>query len=154
MRMTVPMEVGICCRDLDALLSFYTEVIGFTHVNTLSVPPEMAAQAGITDGGYRVARIQTSYGERIKLLEPTAPPEPPLEGYFLGRQGNVYLTFMVDDLDQVIERLSTAGVGFLSGKSKVELRPGVYVAFTKDPEGNVLEFVEYSDIQSYRPDLF
>jgi hypothetical protein len=29
----------------------------------------------------------------------------------------------------------------------------VYLAFCRDPEGNVLELVQYSDIAAYRPDL-
>ena len=28
LHMTVPMEVGICCADLDKLLAFYTGVLG------------------------------------------------------------------------------------------------------------------------------
>ena len=31
--MTVPMEVGLCCADLDAMLAFYTDVVGLTLVN-------------------------------------------------------------------------------------------------------------------------
>jgi hypothetical protein len=29
----------------------------------------------------------------------------------------------------------------------------VYLAFCRDPEGNVLELVQYEDIDSYRTDL-
>ena len=40
-----------------------------------------------------------------------------------------------------------------SGPRKVEVRPGVFLVFARDPEGNVLEFVEYTDLRAYRPDL-
>ena len=39
LRMTVPMEVGICCADLDGMLAFYTGVLGLALVNRVSVPP-------------------------------------------------------------------------------------------------------------------
>jgi len=36
----------------------------------------------------------------------------------------------------------------------VEIRKGITAIFTCDPEGNFLEFVQYADLASYRPDLF
>jgi len=33
------------------------------------------------------------------------------------------------------------------------VRPGTWLAFFRDPEGNVLELVEYDDPAAYRPDL-
>jgi lactoylglutathione lyase len=42
----------------------------------------------------------------------------------------------------------------LLSEEPVEVRKGVFGQFLLDPEGNFLEFVEYPDIASYRPDLF
>jgi hypothetical protein len=39
-------------------------------------------------------------------------------------------------------------------KEPVEIRKGITAIFAKDPEGNFVEFVEYADLVSYRPDLF
>ena len=36
----------------------------------------------------------------------------------------------------------------------VPIREGITAIFVRDPEGNFLEFVEYADLASYRPDLF
>ena len=74
LRMTVPMEVGICCADLDGMLAFYTGVLGLALVNRVSVPADKAAATGLTSAGYDVARLQTSYGERVKLLQPAVAP--------------------------------------------------------------------------------
>ena len=46
LRMTVPMEVGICCADLDGMLAFYTGVLGLALVNRVSVPADKAAATG------------------------------------------------------------------------------------------------------------
>jgi hypothetical protein len=36
----------------------------------------------------------------------------------------------------------------------LEVRKGFVALFVLDPEENYVEFVEYQDIASYRPDLF
>jgi Glyoxalase/Bleomycin resistance protein/Dioxygenase superfamily len=74
MNMVSPLEVGICCADLEALATFYVRVLGFTEVDIIEVHAEKAARTMLTDGAYRVARLQSPYGERIKLLQPAVPP--------------------------------------------------------------------------------
>jgi len=152
--MTVPMEVGLCCADLDAMLAFYTDVVGLTLVNRVSVPADKARATGLTQHGYDVARLQTSYGERIKLLQPTKAPEPAVRGAaILDRQGATYLTFIVRDLAGTVARLQARDVAFDSAPAPMQVRPGTWLAFFRDPEGNVLELVEYDDPAAYRPDL-
>lgn len=152
--MTVPMEVGLCCKNLDALLTFYTDVVGLALVNRVSVPADKARATGLTTHGYDVARLQTSYGERIKLLQPSVAPEAAVRGTtILDRQGTTYLTFIVRDLAGVVQNLQSKGVVFDSAPAPMEVRPGTWLAFFRDPEGNVLELVEYDDPAAYRPDL-
>lgn len=154
MKMLAPLELGICCGDLDRLLPFYTAVLGFDHVGTLEVTADMAARSGLSVGGYRVARLQTSYGERLKLLEPAEPPRvTAVEESLLSRRNATYLTFIVEDLDGMIARLKQADVAFLKGDEAVSIRPGLRLIFVRDPEGNLLEFAHYDDLASYRPDL-
>lgn len=154
LHMTVPMEVGICCADLDALAAFYTSVMGLTLVNRVTVPADKARAMGLTAHGYDVARLQTPYGERIKLLQPAVAPEPAVRGAaILDRQGAAYLTFIVRDLRGVVRDLQSKGVVFDSAPAPMEVRPGTWLAFFRDPEGNVLELVEYDDPAAYRPDL-
>lgn len=154
MRMVAPLEIGICCQDLDRLADFYTGVLGCELVSDVEVPPDKAREAALSDGGYRVARIQTPWGERLKLLQPRPAPDSPAKTrWILDRRNTAYLTFIVDDLQRMIARLAEAGVEMLTGDERVEVRPQTYLAFARDPEGNVLEFVEYGDIATYRPDL-
>lgn len=155
MDMRVPLEVGVAVRDLDALIPFYTGTLGFAFVSVANVSAELSQQAGMAAGGYRVARLQTPYGERLKLIQPVdLPTDDPPTPYTMERRGAMYLTFIVADLDAMIARLLAAAVTLISGPEKVEVRPGVWLAFACDPEGNVLEFVQYADIAQYRPDLF
>lgn len=104
--------------------------------------------------GYDVARLQTPYGERIKLLQPSVAPAAAVRGAaILDRQGATYLTFIVRDLAGVVRGLQARGVVFDSAPAPMEVRPGTWLAFFRDPEGNVLELVEYDDPAAYRPDL-
>jgi catechol 2,3-dioxygenase-like lactoylglutathione lyase family enzyme len=154
LQMSAPLEVGLCCRDLPRLRRFYEDVMGFDFVGEIVVPADKAAPSGLSADGYTVVRLQTSYGERVKLLAPnTVPSAQAPSNYILDRAGSTYLTFIVEDIDSAIDRLHKAQAPFLTGDRRVEVRPGVYLAFCRDPEGNVLELVQYEDIDSYRTDL-
>lgn len=154
MNMISPLEVGLGVRDLARMRSFYETVLGCQFVSEVFVPPEKARQAALADNGYTVVRLQTRYGERIKLLAPVdQPPAVAHQGPILTQANATYLTFIVEDIDVVIERLHAHGVEFLTGPQRVEVRPGTYLAFCRDPEGYVLEIVQYADITSYRTDL-
>ena len=153
MKMVAPLEIGICVDNLDGMIAFSRDVIGLEYVSTFDVPPDKSAQASFTDRGYRIVRLQTNSGERIKLARPLDAPAAPAEAdEILARRGNVFLTFIVADLDAQIDQLVAAGVKMRTGKKRIVVRDGVYLAFAEDPEGNYLEFVEYADIAAYRPD--
>ena len=154
MKMTVPLEFGISTIDIDRMIKFYTEILGLRWVGDNSVTAQMSIRTGATPDGYRIVRLQTPHGERIKLVQTGSPPkqnEP--APYVFERQGFAYLTFVIEDLDGMIKRLRDHRVKLLSGGEKVEVRPGVFAIYAIDPEGNSIEFVEYSDVASYRPDL-
>lgn len=154
MKMVAPLEAGICCADVETLKRFYVEQLGFAEVSTIDVPAAKAAPTGLTDGSYRVVRLQAPWGERLKLLQPQRPPAPRNVGAgILDRAGTTYLTFIVDDLEPMLARLHAAGVELVSGPEIREVRPGVFLVFARDPEGNLLEFVQYADLASYRPEL-
>ena len=153
-KMTAPLEVGIVCRDLPALRQFYENILGLTFISEVMVGADKARQAALSERGYTVVRLQTPYGERIKLLAPVDPPPvSEVPGYILDKANASYLTFIVDDIKAVVGRIAAAGIQFMTGSERIEVRPGTYLAFCRDPEGNVLEIVQYDDLASYRPDL-
>ena len=154
MKMISPLEVGLGVRDLPRMRHFYENALGCQFVNEVAVPADKARQAALSDGGYIVVRLQTSYGERIKLLAPVNPPAAVVRsGPILEQPNAYYLTFIVDDIDAAIVRLQAHSVEFLTGPTRVEVRPGTFLSFCRDPEGNVLELVQYADIHAYRSDL-
>lgn len=155
LKMTVPLEPGIVCNDIDRMLKFYVGVLGLKLVADAKTTPELSTRFGATPYGYRIVRLQTPYGERIKLVQPNQdPPKPnPVPKWVYERHGFAYLTFVIADMKEVVKRLKENGVKLLVD-DPVEVRPGVFALYSLDPEGNYVEFVEYPDVPSYRPDLF
>lgn len=155
MRMTAPMEVGLAVRDLARMRAFYEQALGFVCVSEIRMPADKAAAAALCAEGYTVTRLQTPFGERIKLLarDGAAPDALPKPEFILDQSGATYLTFITDAIPLVLRGAIAAGAQSLTGEMPVEVRPGVWLAFLRDPEGHLLELVSYDDISAYRPDL-
>jgi len=154
LKMTAPLEVGIVCTDLERMLKFYTEVVGLKKVADAETPPEMSRLAKSAPNGYRIVRMQTPYGERIKLIQPKvdSPKRAPVPKWAFLRAGVAFNTFLVPDMDAVVKQLRANNVKLVS-ENAIQVRPGVFALLALDPEGNYVEFVRYPDIAAYRPDL-
>jgi lactoylglutathione lyase len=155
LRMVAPLEPGIVCIDIDRMFDFYTEVLGLRLATDAEATPEMSTKFGTGPNGFRIIRLQTPYGERIKLIQPrkTVLKQNQIPEWVFERQGIAYLTFVIVDVNEVVTRLRKHSVDLVS-EGPVEIRQGITAIFARDPEGNFLEFVQYADLASYRPDLF
>jgi len=154
MKMIAPLEPAIVCFDMERMLRFYVEILGLGLVSDIEADPDVGRRIHISHHGYRIVRLQTSYGERIKLIVSNVPPKPHADfNYVYECQGHAYLTFIVSDMKELLPKLEANDIPMVS-EGIVEVRPGVLAFFIKDPEGNFVEIVDYPDIASYRPDLF
>jgi catechol 2,3-dioxygenase-like lactoylglutathione lyase family enzyme len=153
--MVSPLEPGIVCVDIDRMLDFYTGVLGLKFVSDAEASGEMSTKFGTGPHGFRIIRLQTPYGERVKLIQPKklSLKQNPVPEWVFERQGIAYLTFVVVDVQEVTAQLKRYAVETFS-EGPVEIRQGIAAIFARDPEGNFIEFVEYADLPSYRPDLF
>jgi catechol 2,3-dioxygenase-like lactoylglutathione lyase family enzyme len=149
-----PLELGVCVADIGRMSAFYTEVLGCTEMARARLAGARTAAIGLADGD--VVWLQTSTGERIKLLEPDTPPGPAQGGPaapLTARPGVAYLTFHVDDLTSRADAALAAGATALVADVVHDSGSGVMIAFFRDPEGNVIELVQRADLHSYRPDV-
>jgi len=142
-KMKVPVEPGIVCIDLERMLKFYTEVLGLKLLSDAQTLPEMSTKFGASPHGYRIVRMQTPDGGKIKLAQPTKSPavQNPIPEWVFERPGIAYFTFIVEDIKPVLARLKANHVKLVS-EEPVEVRKGVFAQFLIDPEGNFVEFVE------------
>jgi len=120
------LDLGVIVSDIQASLDFYQNVLGLAFIETVPLPY----------GTMHRLRFGTS---DFKLVAPRAVPPPGTLG--LDKQlGFRYVTFVVRNLSEICVELSGRGVEFVVPEK--EIRPGVRIAMVKDPDGNVVEFVE------------
>ncbi len=117
--------------DLDRSVDFYTRVLGFTEVRRADYP----------DGEFTLAFLRApGDGENGPMLELTH--NWGVDGYDLGG-GYGHVAFQVDSMDELAERLKSAGAGFSWGPGKTP-DGRTSMAFVDDPDGYKIELLEYS----------
>ena len=122
------IDLGIVVSDINASLNFYQNILGLEFVG---ITPAMS-------GTMHRLRFGTS---DIKLIDPKVVPPKGTIG--LEKQlGFRYMTFVIENLSQVCRHLESKGIEFTVREK--EVRPGVHIAMVKDPDGNIVEFVERS----------
>lgn len=119
-------DIGIIVSDINASLAFYGDLLGLEKVQ------EMPLWFGTM---HRMA-----FGDSfIKLIDPKEVPPAGTAGLHTVL-GFRYLTFQVSNIDEVCDECSAAGVEFEVKKD--EFMPGVTIAMVRDPDGNIVEFVQ------------
>jgi glyoxylase I family protein len=120
------LDVGLVPADPEATCAFYRDVMGFAEQPSLPLG-KRALQRRFRVGGH--------------VLKCNCLQEPPARdpGGVERAIGMRLLAFIVDDLDALLARLDAAGRrhSSLPVPDSADFR----VAFTKDPDGNVLELV-------------
>lgn len=144
LREVAPIEPGIVCIDIERMIQFYSGVLGLQLINDAETTPEMSTRFGTTPDGYRIVRMQTALGQKVKLVQPkVSPARNPLPRWVYQRQGIAYLTFVVADVGEVVARLKANGIRTVS-EEIVEVRKGILAIYALDPEDNYVEFIEFT----------
>ena len=139
------MDLGIVVSDLDASLSFYTDVVGLKKTGGFSVPGAICKTAGLSDGHDLAITILTpngdSDGTNLKLMAVPEADSKPSDNKFIHSQlGFSYLTFYVADLDAAIARAKESGTEF-AGADATPVGGGNSLSLVRDPDGNLIELV-------------
>lgn len=120
------VDVGIFVSNVEKSLDFYHRILGLEKIEELPTP----------FGTLHRLRFGTS---DIKLMDPKKVP--PAGAIGLEKQlGIRYLTFVIHNLSGLCAALKQKGVEFTIPET--EIRPGTRIAMVKDPDGNIVEFVE------------
>ena len=122
------LDIGVLVSDIKASLNFYQTILGLEYVGTTP----------LWFGTMHRLRFGTS---DFKLIAPKTIPPPGAIG-LENQLGFRYVTFVVENLSELCDDLQKAGIEFTLPER--ELRPGVRIAMVKDPDGNIVEFVERS----------
>lgn len=149
--MSAPLEIGFCVSDLNRSLTFWRDTLQLSFISDIWTPESAARSSGIGRTAYRVVRLQLPTGERIKLFAPAEAagqrPETPLHTP-LSQPGFAFVTLIVKSMSETLSTLNGAGIS--PRHPPYELRAGVTVALVDDPDGNIVELVEYVNVAEYR----
>jgi len=120
------LDLGVLVSDINASLKFYQDILGLAFIE--KIPIWLGTM-------YRLRFGSSDF----KLIDPkNKPPKGPLG---LDAQiGFRYVTFVIGNISEVCEVLKKKGIEFEIPEK--ELRPGVRIAMVRDPDGNIVEFVE------------
>jgi catechol 2,3-dioxygenase-like lactoylglutathione lyase family enzyme len=122
------LDLGIIVSDIQASLNFYQNLLGLKFVETVPL--------------WFGTMHRLRFGESdFKLIDPKKVPPSGAVGLET-QLGFRYVTFVIENLSELCAELKNNGIEFTLPE-KV-LRPGVRIAMVKDPDGNIVEFVERS----------
>lgn len=129
--MTTSIDVALVTRDTQRAVGFYRDLLGLEPAGDLRV-------GGIVPDGH-LTRLGA--GESVlKILEFDERGQGTGQLASIGASAGLqYFTVRVDDPAAVTQRHAEGG-GEVLVEAR-ELRPGVTVAFLRDPDGNIVELV-------------
>ena len=120
------LDLGIIVSDIEASLAFYRDFLGL----------EYAGSNPVWFGTLHRLRFG---GSDFKLIAPDEAP--PVGRIGLDKSlGLRYVTFVVGNIEEICQACREKGVAF--EKEMFEIRPGTTIAMVKDPDGNIVEFVQ------------
>ena len=120
------IDIGIIVQDIGRSLAFYEGLLGLHKIGETPLPFG------------RMHRL--AFGDSfVKLIDPKTVPPAGAMG-LPKALGFRYLTFTVGNIEEVCATCEKAGVPFEIPRH--ELMPGVTIAMVRDPDGNVVEFVQ------------
>lgn len=120
------IDIGIVVKDIAASLAFYVGVLGLSKIGELPLPFGTMHRLAFGDSF-------------VKLVDPKHVPPAGQLG-LAKALGIRYVTFQIANIDEVYAACERAGAPIEMPKQ--ELMPGVTIAMVRDPDGNVVEFVQ------------
>lgn len=142
-------HTALSTPDLDRMLGFYRDLLGFEVVSEFAWPAGTAIADSITglEGSSARAAMLRAGNAHIELFQYGSPrpgaldPKRPVCDH-----GITHVCLDVVDLDAEYERLVAAGMVFHCPPQ--DLGPDVRTTYGRDPDGNVLELQEIRNPKS------
>jgi catechol 2,3-dioxygenase-like lactoylglutathione lyase family enzyme len=135
-------HMGIPVSDMARARTFYEKFLGFVpKVDEVEEGPFISTILGIPGVRVHVVKLLAPDGWMLELLEYIDMKESPRVGPRVNDVGCAHLALTVQSLDSFCERLTAAGVRFISPPQTAP-RGNARVAFCQDWEGNFVELVQ------------
>ena len=146
-------HVCLVVSDLDRMADFYTRMLDMKVTKRVTISgPWIDRTVGLEDVAADVIYLDPPTGPRVELIryqKPVAPRPPGLGDSNL--PGLRHLAFRVREIEGLVTRLKADGIEFFSDVQRVPVEQVSYgqnvqkrLVYFHDPEGNLLEFCEYT----------
>ena len=138
---------GITTGNLDRLLAFYRDLLGFTEVFGFGweAGSEMSDAAGritgVPNSTARAVLLRVGNGF-LEIFEYSKPASDRRDDRALSQQGFAHVCFDSDDVIADHARLAAAGVPF--NAAPVDVGP-MRLCYCRDPDGNFVELQQITD---------
>jgi catechol 2,3-dioxygenase-like lactoylglutathione lyase family enzyme len=132
-------HVGLSVADLDRSIAFYRDVLGFSVVRTLEVPPSLRLGdvVGLPPCTARIAHL-TLGAAMLELFEYRDPVGRPIAADWThADHGFNHIGLTSTDTRGDHARLRGQGIRFIG--EPVEFRPGVWIVYFYGPDGEICE---------------
>jgi catechol 2,3-dioxygenase-like lactoylglutathione lyase family enzyme len=137
-------HAALSTPDLDRCVAFYRDLLGCEVAWEFGWPagsPAADEITGLQDSAARAAMLKLG-GSFLEVFEFTSPPTPPAtELRPVNAHGITHIAIEVKDLQAEFARLKGAGVHF---HCEPKAQESGFVVYGRDPDGNVLELIEYT----------
>lgn len=139
-------HAAISTPDLDRALRFYTELMGCEEAWSFgweSGSADADAMTGLKNSAAKAAMLKLgdSFLEIFEFSSPDPAPGDPERP--VCDHGITHICLQVQDLLAEYERLRAAGMRFHSAPLQQD---SGYVIYGRDPDGNVVELIEFTDL--------
>jgi glyoxylase I family protein len=139
-------HAAISTPDLDRSKAFYIGVVGCEEAWSFGWEPgsaEADALTGLKDSAARAVMLKLgdSFLEIFEFSSP--PPKPGDPARQVCDHGITHICLQVQDLPAEYERMKAAGMTF---HSPPLTQDSGYVIYGRDPDGNVVELIEFTEV--------
>src|SRR5438874_573637 len=138
-------HTGITVSNLERSLEFWRDVLGFELSHRAHQKGELAEQITGVVGAEILIAVVKAPGHKIELLEYRAPSDRKRENALRPCDvGAVHLALTVDNLDEILDRISASGWKAAGTPQTLTTGPnaGKRVIYVRDPDGTTIEFME------------
>jgi Lactoylglutathione lyase and related lyases len=138
-------HTGITVSNLEKSLAFWRDVLGFEFSHTAHQVGELAREiTGVADAEIKLAVLRSPGSHKIELLEYLAPADRKRVELRPCDIGHVHVALLVDDLDDVLERIAASGWKAAGKPQTLRSGPnaGKRVIYVRDPDGTTIEFMQ------------
>jgi lactoylglutathione lyase len=131
-----PYSVTLSVADTETMSRWYAEVLGFEVVDRKDYPEFDTSLVFVEREGFRLEFIRDGKSEPVEMR-----PDPPAHTRM---RGVSQIAFEVDDITATHAALRDKGVTFAWELQRYD-DLGVAFFFVRDPEGNLVQFIERLD---------